>query len=449
MNKYFSTLILLAAVPFGANRPWAWTLFSVLIALFGLLVFFRTLLLPTYFSKELRVLKYPVLLFFVPLIWAGVQVSSLIPLEWRHPFWALVNNYFTEEKIDFVSLNPYETVTSLLRIMSYGLVFLISFLLNRNHQKTKQSFELISYVGFLYAVYGLIVYFGDFNAILWFDKTDYKDLVTSTFINRNSYATFAGLTLLSVFPMLFDALYSGLKYGLSSHYGRQYFFDKLFTRGWRPILLMITIATAMLLTQSRGGFLSCLVGITVFLLILALSNKIKGNATVLLLVIMISTGAWLVFDQSGNRVVERLDDINLENNDRLLVYDVLTKAIQENPWLGLGYGSFEKSFRLYRDETIKLYYDKAHNTYLEIIFEIGVIPAFSLFMVLFLIGLIAAFGVWSRRSQWIYPAVGVASTALVATHAFVDFSLQIPAVAYLYALIMGISVSQAFSNRVK
>ena len=33
--------------------------------------------------------------------------------------------------------------------------------------------------------------------ILWFDKLDYVDSLTSSFINRNSYATYAGLGLMA------------------------------------------------------------------------------------------------------------------------------------------------------------------------------------------------------------------------------------------------------------
>jgi len=51
-----------------------------------------------------------------------------------------------------------------------------------------------------------------------------------------------------------------------------------------------------------------------------------------------------------------------------------------------------------------------------------------------------------RRRDWLYPAIGVAATILVAIHSFVDFSLQIPAVAFVYATIMGVAVAQAFSS---
>ena len=49
-------------------------------------------------------------------------------------------------------------------------------------------------------------------------------------------------------------------------------------------------------------------------------------------------------------------------------------------------------------------------------------------------------GVQRCRRDWGYPATGVAASVLVGLHAMLDFSLQLPAVAILYAGIMGIAV---------
>ena len=40
----------------------------------------------------------------------------------------------------------------------------------------------------------------------------------------------------------------------------------------------------------------------------------------------------------------------------------------------------------------------------------------------------------------------VAASVLVGVHAMVDFSLQLPAVALLYALIMGVACAQSWSS---
>jgi hypothetical protein len=73
--------------------------------------------------------------------------------------------------------------------------------------------------------------------------------------------------------------------------------------------------------------------------------------------------------------------------------------------------------------------------------------AWALFLAILWLALVCLRGVWVRRRNWIYPAIGVAATVLVGAHALVDFSLQIPAVAYTYALIMGVAVAQSLPTR--
>jgi len=447
MFKFFLSAILLTPLPFGANRAWAWSLYALLLALFGLSVCVAVLSGRSSMRLSIQPVKYPLLLICVPVVWSLLQLSHLAPDSWTHPFWQLADEQLPGTIDAHISLAPQETGTALMKLGSYFLVFFISLQFNRSSEQAALTFKAIAYAGLIYAVYGLVIYFGGYNTLLWFEKWTYKDMVTSTFVNRNSYATYAGLTLLACFPLIFANIRSSFQFGIKSHYGRQYFFENVLVRGWFPLLLIIIITTALLLTQSRGGFLSTALAVLTFFIILLLSRKIKNNATVMLLLAAISISSWAVWERSGDKLIERLDAISLENNERLLVYDILSKANEENRWLGVGYGSFERSFRLYRDETIKGHYDKAHNTYLENIFELGLLQASALFMAMLLTASICLRGVWLRRKHWIYPAIGFSASVLVGAHALVDFSLQIPAVAFTYALIMGAAVGQALPTR--
>ncbi len=446
MSHYFTLIIGIAAIPLGANRPWAWSLYAILIALFGLALAIKTLRSPSDGQLTIKPLRYPLLFMILPLLWSLLQISPLTPIAWHHPFWALSNAVLVSTNSAYISLLPHETGTALMRLLSYGLVFLLSFHYNQDSERNVTTFKIIAYASVAYALYGLVIEWGQFNTLLWFNKEFYRGCVTSTFVNRNSYATYAGLGLLASFPLLLSSLKSGFKYGLSSPYGRQYFIENLIRQGWRPLFGMMLIVTALLLSQSRGGFISTLLAVIVFFLVLQVSHKMPSNKTFTIILLVVAIAAGWVFNMSGDAVVARLDDISLVNNDRLRVYEILTKANQENPWLGNGYGSFAKTFKLYQDESIPGFYDKAHNSYLENIFELGFIPAIALFSVLVSLAMICLRGVWVRRRHWIYPALGVAATVLVGVHALVDFSLQIPAVAYLYALMMGGAVAQSKSS---
>lgn len=447
MFKIFLYAILLAPIPFGANRAWAWSLYALLLAIIGLIACIAILFDRHSIRISIQPIKYPLYLLGLTVAWSLLQLSNFAPDSWSHPFWQLTEEQLPGSVSAHISLAPQETATALMKLGSYLLVFFISLQFNRNCENAALTFKSIAYAGLIYAVYGLVMSLGQYNMVLWFEKWVYRESVTSTFINRNSYATYAGLTLLSSFPLLFEKIQSSFHYGIKSNFGKQYFFEHILVRSWFPLVLIIIITSALFLSLSRGGFLSTALAVLTFFIILLLSRKIKNNAAMILLFMVICATSWWVLSQSGDQLIQRLDSISYENQDRWRVYEILSKANIENRWLGVGYGSFENSFRLYRDETISAYYDKAHNTYLENIFELGLLQASALFMSICLTALTCLRGVWIRRKHWIYPAIGFSASLLVGAHALVDFSLQIPAVAYTYALMMGAAVAQAFPTR--
>jgi len=447
MFKFFLYATLLAPIPFGANRSWAWSLYAILLGLIGLIVFVTALLNRTEMHISIQPVKYPLYLACVPIVWSLLQLSNLAPDSWVHPFWQLASEQLPGHIKTHISLTPQETMTALMKLFSYLLVFFLSLQFNRNSEHAAFTFKSIAYAGLIYAIYGLVIYLGQYNTLLWFDAWVPMDAVNSTFVNRNSYATYAGLTLLTSFPSLLEKIQSSFQYGINGHYGRQYFFEHILVRGWLPILLIIIITTALFLSQSRGGFLSTALAILMFFIIALLSHKIRNNFAIMALLAIIAVISWGVLDQSGDKLIERLDSISFKSEERFAVYDILSKANNENRWLGMGYGSFHNSFRLYRDETISGYFDMAHNTYLENIFELGLPQASALFIAIFWTALICLHGVWIRRKNWLYPAIGFCASLLVSAHSLIDFSLQIPAVSFTYALIMGAAVGQAKPTR--
>ena len=58
-------------------------------------------------------------------------------------------------------------------------------------------------------------------------------------------------------------------------------------------------------------------------------------------------------------------------------------------------------------------------------------------------------GVFARRRGQRFTLVAVGATVLVAMHALVDFSLQIPAVAVTFAALLGIGVAQATPSPIR
>ena len=62
----------------------------------------------------------------------------------------------------------------------------------------------------------------------------------------------------------------------------------------------------------------------------------------------------------------------LYSNNRLIIWDLAKQSIQAHPWTGTGYGTWLMEFSKISDY-IYLTFDTAHNLWLQLIFELGVI----------------------------------------------------------------------------
>lgn len=396
-------------------------------------------------SKHLlRQLKWPIILYCLPLIWALIQLIPNISSQMNHPIWILAGNILHEELPGFISTSPYDTVTAFMRLLSYGLVFLMSAHYCQESQQAKTLFKWLSFAGFCYASYALISFVGGYKTILWYDKLDTN--VSSTFINRNSYATYAGLAILCSIPILYEKIKISSHYGLKNNFGKQYFIEKFIKQGWGIITNLIISIAALSVTQSRGGLLSTLVGLLSLFILLSFYKQSKKN-TFTYSVTGLLFFTLILFQFMGDKLLARFIAMDMSTDGRHKIFDNIINGINNNPWLGMGYGTFEHSFKLYRNESVPFHIKFGHNTYLENIFELGLPQALLLFTAIALVALQCLKGVRVRQKNMLYPALGFSATMLVASHSLTDFSLQIPAVAVTYAAILGAAFAQSFSNR--
>jgi O-antigen ligase len=202
----------------------------------------------------------------------------------------------------------------------------------------------------------------------------------------------------------------------------------------------------LVLSLSRAGSFSTLLACLVFLAGLAAHASKRRTLWVAMLIAFLAvSGSYIVIAGSGllERLALLLDPDAMEY--RFPAYRLMLGAIADFPWLGFGYGTFEDAFKIYRAPPLVAYFDAAHSTYLENAIELGLPAATALWLSIGWLGLTGLRAFRSRRSAWIYGWAAACATLLVGTHAALDFSLQIPAVAIVYAVILGIGCGQSWS----
>ncbi len=446
-----AALVVLSPLPLGSNRPWAWLLLGTSVG--ALLTLWSGALLlarqaPPVAASKLWV---PLVLFSGVCLWILIQWLPWTPSAWHHPLWADAGRVLGRELPGRISLSPDQTLTALVRLLSYAGVFWLSLQLCRSPERARLALHLVVYAGVAYALYGLFVQFSGSQKILWMDKWAYRSVVTSTFVNRNSYATHAGLALVCACALFLNGLGGVLRASAPARVKARWLLKQLLGPSAPLAVGILVIATALLLTESRAGTLSALLGLVVVLLALLRARSIPARQATGLVVLLLISGL-AVFALSGENLAQRFTSTaseELTQRGRGAVYAIVVRAIGDAPLLGTGYGSFADVFPLYRDATIKApgVWDKAHSSYLENALELGIPAAAALCAAVLACARCCWLGIRRRRRDRVYPAIGVAATALVAAHSAVDFSLQIPAVSVSYAFILGLACAQSFPTR--
>jgi O-antigen ligase len=301
----------------------------------------------------------------------------------------------------------------------------------------------ITIAGLMYAVYGLSLYASGTEMVLWVKKLAYTGDVTSTFYNKNSYATYAGLGLLCAVGLLLTAPFENV--AAAQKHGRT-----LRRCGWRSAAA-ICLAAAVLFTHSRAGFVCAGIGLIALLVLLGVSGAFPWRY-VLASDSAVVTAVAVLFVLVGGRTAGGLATIGVLQpsgglETRLEIYRLVLHALADAPLLGTGYGTFADVFRSYRGTVVEGFWDHAHNTYLENAMELG-IPA-TVCLLAAIGGVLAACtkGLRCRDQNPLYPCLGLAATVQVGIHALFDFSVEMPGIAITYAALLGTASARCWNTQ--
>ncbi len=442
-------VVALAPLPLGGNRPVAWSALGLAVGLLLVIWAVAAMRDRSLMAVAWRRIWPAAAIFSALIAWYLFQAAAFSPGDWHNPIWLETSQALTVSAPGTISVNPVDTITGVLRLLTYGGVFWLALQLGRDAGHARQALWILAMAGVGYAAYGLVMTLGRIDMILWFERWAYQGSLTSTFVNRNTYAAYAGLSLIVILALMAPKMSDSLRLGLFSRAGFLHFLDSVRLPLYFLMVAFVVVTTALLFSRSRGGLLVALFGITVFLACSAAPRRKRRGRTFLGLGLALLVAVYVLVSFSGDATLARFADLAASGTGRAQVHALSAQAIADRPLVGTGLGTFAETFQQYRDDTfdvLTLAYQKAHSTYLELALE-GGLPAFVAMMVLFagLTGLCLR-GVIVRRQDKVYPAIGLGATALVAAHSAVDFSVQIPGFALTYLLLMGIACAQSWPS---
>lgn len=427
-------VVLVSVVPLGANRPVSWSLLSLCIWALFLAQVVLSFLRPTAVALLRGI---PLMLGFGGVVlWGLVQVYWPAPQALAHPVWQMA----PEGAVARIGADPGQGAHIAMRLATYGMIAWIFAVSCLNSERAWQFVQAIAIFSTALAAFGLYAGLTGVNPILGID-TGRPTSVSATFVNRNSYATYAAFGLFANIVVYMRIV--GRNVSPDSPSALRNFLENLFSMGWVYLIGVLLCAAAVALSLSRAGGGAALLGILV--LSAALYNRGRGSGPLLWGLLSAILGFVALALTSG--VIDRLLVTN-EEQLRFVVYPVILEQIWERPWLGQGIGAFYDTFRAHLPvEAALAEWNLAHNTYLENIYELGIPAAALLYLVLLmvLIGLLR--GLRVRSTDTGLPALALACMVTGGFHAVFDFSLQMPAAAALFAALLGLGWSQSFTRK--
>jgi hypothetical protein len=432
---------------FGSNDLMAWginaLIFPGLTALYELSLLVRRERHPV----GIRQIGTPAALFTAVVAFVLVQNYTGAPSALAHPIWQMTAQALERGVAGSISVNRDLTMLALLRLVTAASAFWLALQLCRDTGRAYLLLNAIALIAAAYALYGLIAFAGTPREVLSLPTMYSRGYVTSTFINHNSYATYAGMALIVACGLILR-LY---RHEVVSEGGRAGFKIASFIEvtGRQGALLLaigFVIAASLLLSGSRGGIAATALGLFVFgtLSVQRRRSAVQDRREMIVVVAVLVAAVALAF---GDAFLGRMAEQGTFDESRNSVYRIIMGAIGHSSVFG--YGTFADVFPLYRDRSLSVHgkWVTAHNTYLEVFEDLGLIFGALLIVSIALLAYRTLKGAITRQMDAAVPCIVAGVAALVGVHSLASSSLQIQALTLTFAALLGAGVAQSVGSQ--
>lgn len=349
----------------------------------------------------------------------------------------------------FISLYPFMTVNGLMLVLSVLFFYWIALYGLKTRKQIQVVVAGLLLLGVFEGLYGMVQSVSGEPHILWWKKLYYQEVASGTFINRNHLAAFLSMVIcLGVGyawslkrPVRNGTPRRGTLVHAVERWGTIY--------GMKAVCIFLGIAVmlaALLVSASRGGALSLLVGL-IFMMGLIIARFFKSR-NAFSLVLILSVICMYVGYTAADRVLARFDYIDSSFQERLERSKATWEMGTDFPFTGTGMGTYEFVYPAYKKERApKVVY--AHNDWVQLFAETGW-PGFVLVLGGLLVFLVLGVMQWRKRHDPFSVGIGLGGLGALVTisiHSLSDFNLHMPANALTLALIVAVTYLSLYSYR--
>lgn len=278
------------------------------------------------------------------------------------------------------------------------------------------------------------------NFFVWKEDPEKLEYLTGIFGHYNPFSAFLNGSLFFFLSYLF----LGKKWGVKALFG----------------LLIVGILSGVVLSGSRGGWVSLVIGAMVWIFLLMgylwkRQSKLLGPVVLIGFLLVIAgafSSVWMVKKISSERIgleIEQMWEVPLDDGGRLAMQQMAFEIFLDSPVLGQGPRSFSYlSLENWDPEMLWIRIgmpDFAHNEYLQVLSDYGAVGFLIIIVLLIAHGVLGTFQIIGnhdgRREEDdlpIWQLGAAAGLAAILAQCYFSFLLHVPACMVLVALQLGI-----------
>lgn len=349
-----------------------------------------------------------------------------------------------------ISVNKKATLQEFFRYASYVCIYFLTVQLLTAKERLKTTITVIISFTSALSIFSILQYYTSSRIIYWLREVNSSNIF-GPYVNHNHYAGLIEM-LLPLGIVLFIYYKPRVKLKRSWQEKIVDLFD-LEDLNLHLILGLSTlfIGISLFVSMSRGGLISSFISVIFLVLFLGKRGKLKKKKKffVFTITIFLISTTWF----GWNSIIERFDNLKDERTGslyeaRLDFWHDSINIIKTYPLTGLGFNNFQEIYPRYRTFVSTNSVLHAHNDYLELLVEGGVVS----FILIASFVIILLYKSWKsfkfRKERYsIYIFLGILTGILaVLIHSLTDFNFHIGANGFYFFVLAAILVSASHTK---
>jgi putative inorganic carbon (HCO3(-)) transporter len=431
--------IWIAVLGFGGTSIPLFCVAQLTILLFGICVLVSSLRSPLGIIRPPRVV--PVLLMILVVLQIVPFPASLATLFRVQPETLQGETFFT------LSLAPYQTVSELLLLVTYGTAFWLTLMICEDEKARMRLLYVLLALGTFEAFYGLLQYLTGWQQIFSYVKKYYLEDATGTYINRNHFAGLLEMVLPFAVALGLRQLRTlrGVAWRAQGR-ARAVLSAKGLSLLVFAVSLCVIMFTALIFSRSRMGIVSAAASLLAVFTCVTMGSR--SERTQPLMAALLAFGVMgLVVWIGSDPVITRFEALGQEysqtGQNRISIWSDTLKLVRQHPLLGTGLGTFSVAYPAVQTTFLNHRVDHAHCDYLEVTSDLGLVGGVLLFgsIVWVLAHAVRGCGRVETGVDNVVRLGCIGSISAILVHSFADFNFYIPGNALVFSVVVALAWS--------